>query len=78
MSSCYSGDNIAGDHIHTGIAIFNILEPDQKYRLGTVINTSLGATYFTGSKSSPFASLNGNNISLEVERGGGAGRLYTW
>ena len=51
------------------------MEPDQKYRLGTVINTSPGATYFTGSKSSPVTSLNGHNILLGFEgEGGGGGR----
>ena len=37
MDSCYSGDYIAGDHIHTDITICNIEEPQQEYRLGTVI-----------------------------------------
>ena len=42
MGSCYSGDHIAGDHIHTGITTCNIEEPQQKYRLGTVSNRLLG------------------------------------
>ena len=33
MGSCYSGDHIAGDHIHMDIAICNIKEPQQEYRL---------------------------------------------
>ena len=34
MSSCYSGDHIAGDHIHTGVTICNTEELQQKYCLG--------------------------------------------
>ena len=41
MSSCYSGDHIAKDHIHTDITTCNIEEPQQKYRLGTVSNRLL-------------------------------------
>ena len=36
MSSCYSGDHIAEDYIHTDITTLNIEEPQQKNRLGTV------------------------------------------
>ena len=38
MGSCYTADHIAEDHIHTDITIYYIEEPQQKYRLGTVIN----------------------------------------
>ena len=40
MGSCYLGDYIAEDHIHTNIT-FNIEEPQQKYRLGTASNRLL-------------------------------------
>ena len=33
MGSCYSGDQIAGDHMHTDITTCNIDEPQHKYRL---------------------------------------------
>ena len=36
MGSCYSGEHIAGDHIHTDRPAFNTEEPQQKYSLGTV------------------------------------------
>ena len=36
MGSCYSGDGIAEDYIHTDITTCNIEEPQQKYYLGTV------------------------------------------
>ena len=36
MVSCYSGDHIAEDHIHTDITTCNTDELQQKYRLGTV------------------------------------------
>ena len=42
MGSCYSGDHIAGDHIHTDITTFNTEEPKQKYCLGMVSNRLLG------------------------------------
>ena len=42
MGSCYSGDHILQDHIHTEIKTYNIGEPQQKYRLGTVSNKLLG------------------------------------
>ena len=42
MGSCYSGDHIAQDNIHTDITTYNIGEPQQKYRLGTVSNKLLG------------------------------------
>ena len=42
MGNCYSTDHIAEDHIHTDIT-FNIEEPQQKYRLGTLSNRLLGA-----------------------------------
>ena len=34
MGSCYSGDHIAGDYLHSDIAACNIEEPQKKYRLG--------------------------------------------
>ena len=36
MGSCYSGDGIAEDYIHTDITTCNIEEPKRKYYLGTV------------------------------------------
>ena len=42
MGSCYSGDYIAEDHIHTDITICNIKEPQHKCHLGTVSNRLLG------------------------------------
>ena len=33
MDRCYSGDNIAENHLHTDITTCNIEEPQQKYRL---------------------------------------------
>ena len=42
MASRFSGDHIAGDHTHTGVATCNIEETQQKYRLGTVSNRILG------------------------------------
>ena len=41
MGSCYLGDHSAEDHIHTYITTYNIEEPQQKYRDGTVINRLL-------------------------------------
>ena len=41
MGSCYSGDHIAEDHIHMDITTFNIKEPQQMYRIGTVSNRLL-------------------------------------
>ena len=38
MGGCYSDDHIAKDQIQTDIAICDIEEPQQKYRLGTVSN----------------------------------------
>ena len=38
MCSCYSGDRIARDHIHTNITTWNIEEPQQKHRIGTGSN----------------------------------------
>ena len=38
MGSCYSGNHIAIDHIHTDITACNVKESQQKYRLGTVSN----------------------------------------
>ena len=38
MGSCYSGDHIAGDQIHTDITSCNIEEPQQKCHLETVSN----------------------------------------
>ena len=43
MGSCYSGNHIVGDYIHTDLTTFNIEEPQQKYRLGTVSNRLPGA-----------------------------------
>ena len=37
MDRCYSGDHIAGDHIHTDITMCNI-EKQEKCHLGTVSN----------------------------------------
>ena len=37
MGTCYSADHIAEDHIHTDMT-YNIEEPKQKFRLGTVSN----------------------------------------
>ena len=37
MGSCYSGDHIAGDYIHTDITACNIEEPQQNYSLRTVL-----------------------------------------
>ena len=53
MDSCYSGDHIAGDFMHTNITTCNIEEPQKKCRLGMVSNKLLvGRAYtcFTGSK----------------------------
>ena len=41
MGNCHSGDHIAEDRIHTDITC-DTEEPQQKYRLGTVSNRSLG------------------------------------
>ena len=38
MSSCYSGDRIARDHMHTDIITCKMEEPKQKLRLEGVIN----------------------------------------
>ena len=39
MSSYYSGDHTAGDHIHMNTTTGNnTVEPKKKYRLGTVSN----------------------------------------
>ena len=38
MGSCYSGDHITEDHLHTDKTTGNIKEPQQKYRLGKVSN----------------------------------------
>ena len=38
MGSSYSGDRIAGYHIHTDITTCNIEEPRQKYRIGPISN----------------------------------------
>ena len=35
MGICYSGEHIAGDHIHKEITRYNTAEPQRKYRLGT-------------------------------------------
>ena len=44
MSSCYSGDHIAEDHIHkhTEITTSNIEKPQQSYRIGTVSDRLYG------------------------------------
>ena len=36
MGSCYSGDRITRDRIHTDTTICGIEEPQQKYHFGTV------------------------------------------
>ena len=41
MGSCYSGDHIAGDHIRSNKTVCNIVEVQQKYRLGMVRNKLL-------------------------------------
>ena len=57
MSSCHSGDHIAGDRIHTDIATCNIEEPQQKYRTGTVNNRlpgkGGGSNMFSWAQTSP-------------------------
>ena len=42
MGSCYSGDRNAEDHMHTNRRTSNIEDAQQKYRLGTASNRSLG------------------------------------
>ena len=60
MSSCYLGDHIGGDHIHTDITAYDIKEPQQKYRLGTASNRLLmwegSLNMFCWIQTSPFAS----------------------
>ena len=46
MGNCYTADHMAEDHIHTDIT-YNIEEPQQKYRLGTVNIRLLGGGGFT-------------------------------
>ena len=41
MGNCYPSDHIGEDHIHTDITC-DTEEPQEKYRLGTVSNRSLG------------------------------------
>lgn len=41
MCSCYAGDNVAEDHLHTDITTCNIEEPEQKCLLWMVINRLL-------------------------------------
>ena len=56
MGSCYSGDRVVGDHIHTDIIKCNIGERVQIYRLGTVSNRLLGGlNMFCWALTSPFA-----------------------
>ena len=55
MGNWYSGDHIAGDHIHMDIALCNMKEPQKKSRIGTVSNRVLyewcgDLTHFTGNK----------------------------
>ena len=38
MGSCYSGDHVAEDNIHTVITTCNTEEPQEKCHLGTVSN----------------------------------------
>ena len=45
MGSCYSEDDIVGDHIHTDIRTCNTEEPQQKNRLGTDNNRLLGRAW---------------------------------
>ena len=40
MDSCYSGDHIVRDQIHTDITTCNTEKPQQKYRLGMVSSTN--------------------------------------
>ena len=62
MGNYYSAVHIADDHIHADIT-YNIEEPQQKYRLGTVSNRLLGAkTSFTGSKPHPTVKKHMQNI----------------
>ena len=56
MGSCYSGDQIAEDLVHTDVTTCNTEEPRQK-RVGTVSSilpggAGGGSTCFTGSKPS--------------------------
>ena len=55
MSSCYSGDRIARDHMHTDIITCKMEEPKQKLRLGGVTNRLRGRAYtsFNGPKPRP-------------------------
>ena len=62
MGNCYSADHIAEDTIHTDIT-YNIEEPQETYRLGTVSNRLLGdLNMFTGFKPSPLAAAVVQNI----------------
>ena len=61
MGSCFAGDHIAGDHIHTGIITCRIEDLQQKYRLGTVNNRIPGGMWgglniFYWAQTSPSAS----------------------
>ena len=47
MGSCYSGDHIAEDGIHTDITTFCIEEPQHKYRLRTVTDRFPGGEGLT-------------------------------
>ena len=63
MDSCYSGDHIAGDHIHTDMITSYTEEPQQKYRLGPVSNRLMsGLNMFYWNKPSPFASAAVRNV----------------
>ena len=43
MGNSYSNDYTAEDHIHRSIThLYNIEEPHQKYRIGTVSNRLMG------------------------------------
>ena len=55
MGICYSGVNIAEDHIHTDIRTGKITKPQQKYHIGTVSYGLQGCRAFTGFKPSLFA-----------------------
>ena len=67
MDSCFLGDHITKDQIHTDITARNIVKPQQKYRFGTASNNFMVEcegegglnfkTCFNGSEHSPFASV---------------------
>ena len=63
MGSCYSGDHIIRDHIHTDITTCNTEASQQKHRLGTVSNSFLvSLNLFYRIQSSPVAFAVVSNI----------------